>query len=115
MNIYENIKSNLKEYTTDQYNNRLFTYDEATHYLDKFCKTVNEKFKDYDYEFDWRIEGDNLVVFDRCEYFDYEDSNFYAVDKIAKDIFGKEAYLEPENKVVMIVAGAYLKDDKSTK
>lgn len=101
---------NLKEYTTDQYGDRTYNYDEAVHYLDKFCKTVNEKFKDYEYEFDWRIESGSFKVFDKCEYFDYEDSNFDAINKIVKDIFGKDAYLEPENRVVMVIARAYLKE-----
>ena len=35
---------------------------------------------------------------------------FDAINKIVKDIFGKDAYLEPENRVVMIIAGAYLKE-----
>ena len=108
MNIYENIKSNLQEFTEDSYGDRTYDYDEAVSNLETLCKKLNDTFKAFEYNFDWRIERGNLVIYDSNEYFDYEDSNFDSVDKIVKSVFGKHAYLEPENSVIMCIAGAYL-------
>ena len=73
-------------------------------------RALNEKFKDYDYDFDFRIEENTLKLFDTNEYFDYEDSNYEKVEQVVKQVIGdSNIYLEPENKVVMTIAGCYVK------
>ena len=96
--------------TKDEYGNTVLDYDYAEKLMFQVIRTLNEKFKDYDYDFDFRIEGDTLKLFDTNEYFDYEDSNYEKVEQVVKQVIGDSSiYLEPENKVVMIIAGCYVK------
>lgn len=96
--------------TKDEYGNTVLDYDYAEKLMFQAIRTLNEKFKDYDYDFDFRIEGDTLKLFDTNEYFDYEDSNYEKVEQVVKQVIGDSSiYLEPENKVVMTIAGCYVK------
>ena len=96
--------------TKDEYGNTVLDYDYAEKLMFQVIRTLNEKFKDYDYDFDFRIEEDTLKLFDTNEYFDYEDSNYEKVEQVVKQVIGDSSiYLEPENKVVMIIAGCYVK------
>ena len=96
--------------TKDEYGNTVLDYDYAEKLMFQVIRTLNEKFKDYDYDFDFRIEGDTLKLFDTNEYFDYEDSNYEKVEQVVKQVIGDSSiYLEPENKVVMTIAGCYVK------
>lgn len=96
--------------TKDEYGNTVLDYDYAEKLMFQVIRTLNEKFKDYDYDFDFRIEGDTLKLFDTNEYFDYEDSNYEKVEQVVKQVIGDSSiYLEPENKVIMIIAGCYVK------
>ena len=96
--------------TKDEYGNTVLDYDYAEKLMFQVIRTLNEKFKDYDYDFDFRIEGDILKLFDTNEYFDYEDNNYENVEQVVKQVIGdNHIYLEPENKVIMIIAGCYVK------
>lgn len=96
--------------TKDEYGNTVLDYDYAEKLMFQVIRTLNEKFKDYDYDFDFRIEEDTLKLFDTNEYFDYEDSNYEKVEQVVKQVIGdNHIYLEPENKVIMIIAGCYVK------
>lgn len=96
--------------TKDEYGNTVLDYDYAEKLMFQVIRTLNEKFKDYDYDFDFRIEEDTLKLFDTNEYFDYEDSNYEKVEQVVKQVIGDSSiYLEPENKVVMTIAGCYVK------
>ena len=94
----------------DEYGNTVLDYDYAEKLMFQVIRTLNEKFKDYDYDFDFRIEENTLKLFDTNEYFDYEDSNYEKVEQVVKQVIGdSNIYLEPENKVVMTIAGCYVK------
>ena len=96
--------------TKDEYGNTVLDYDYAEKLMFQVIRTLNEKFKDYDYDFDFRIEENTLKLFDTNEYFDYEDSNYEKVEQVVKQVIGdNHIYLEPENKVIMIIAGCYVK------
>ena len=94
--------------TKDEYGNTVLDYDYAEKLMFQVIRTLNEKFKDYD--FDFRIEEDTLKLFDTNEYFDYEDSNYEKVEQVVKQVIGdNHIYLEPENRVIMTIAGCYVK------
>ena len=96
--------------TKDEYGNTVLDYDYAEKLMFQVIRTLNEKFKDYDYDFDFRIEEDTLKLFDTNEYFDYEDSNYEKVEQVVKQVIGdNHIYLEPENRVIMTIAGCYVK------
>ena len=96
--------------TKDEYGNTVLDYDYAEKLMFQVIRTLNEKFKDYDYDFDFRIEEDTLKLFDANEYFDYEDSNYEKVEQVVKQVIGdNHIYLEPENRVIMTIAGCYVK------
>ena len=53
---------------------------------------------------------DTLKLFDTNEYFDYEDNNYENVEQVVKQVIGdNHIYLEPENRVIMTIAGCYVK------
>lgn len=96
--------------TKDEYGNTVLDYDYAEKLMFQVIRILNEKFKDYDYDFDFRIEEDTLKLFDTNEYFDYEDSNYEKVEQVVKQVIGdNHIYLEPENRVIMTIAGCYVK------
>ena len=96
--------------TKDEYGNTVLDYDYAEKLMFQVIRTLNEKFKDYDYDFDFRIEEDTLKLFDTNEYFDYEDNNYENVEQVVKQVIGdNHIYLEPENRVIMTIAGCYVK------
>ena len=96
--------------TKDEYGNTILDYDYAEKLMFQVIRTLNEKFKDYDYDFDFRIEEGTLKLFDTNEYFDYEDSNYEKVEQVVKQVIGdNHIYLEPENRVIMTIAGCYVK------
>lgn len=96
--------------TKDEYGNTVLDYDYAEKLMFQVIRILNEKFKDYDYDFDFRIEEDTLKLFDTNEYFDYEDSNYEKVEQVVKQVIGdNHIYLEPENRVIMAIAGCYVK------
>ena len=96
--------------TKDEYGNTVLDYNYAEKLMFQVIRTLNEKFKDYDYDFDFRIEEDTLKLFDTNEYFDYEDSNYEKVEQVVKQVIGdNHIYLEPENRVIMTIAGCYVK------
>ena len=96
--------------TKDEYGNTVLDYDYAEKLMFQVVQALNEKFKDYGYEFDFRIEEDTLKLFDTNEYFDYEDSNYEKVEQVVKQVIGdNHIYLEPENRVIMTIAGCYVK------
>ena len=94
----------------DEYGDTVLAYDYAEKLMFQVIRTLNEKFKDYDYDFDFRIEENTLKLFDTNEYFDYEDSNYEKVEQVVKQVIGdSNIYLEPENRVIMTIAGCYVK------
>lgn len=96
--------------TKDEYGNTVLDYDYAEKLMFQVINALNEKFKDYGYEFDFRIEADTLKLFDTNEYFTYEDNNYEKVEQVVKQVIGdSNIYLEPENKVIMTIAGCYVK------
>ena len=96
--------------TKDEHGNTVLEYNYAEKLMFQVIRTLNEKFKEYDYEFDFRIEGDMLKLFDTNEYFDYEDNNYEKVEQVVKQVIGdSNIYLEPENSVIMTIAGCYVK------
>ena len=96
--------------TKDEYGDIVLDYDYAEKIMFQVIRTLNEKFKDYDYDFDFRIEENTLKLFDTNEYFDYEDSNYEKVEQVVKQVIGdNHIYLEPENRVIMTIAGCYVK------
>ena len=96
--------------TKDEYGNTVLDYNYAEKLMFQVVQALNEKFKDYGYEFDFRIEEDTLKLFDTNEYFDYEDSNYEKVEQVVKQVIGdNHIYLEPENRVIMTIAGCYVK------
>lgn len=100
-------KRKLSESYTDSYGDKIFTQEKAESKLRALCKTLNQKFSDYGFEFAFRIEEGNLKIFDINEEFDYEDKMLVRVENIVKKVFGNQAYLEPENSVIFIIAGCY--------
>ena len=96
--------------TKDEYGNTVLDYNYAEKLMFQVVQALNEKFKDYGYEFDFRIEEDTLKLFDTNEYFDYEDNNYENVEQVVKQVIGdNHIYLEPENRVIMTIAGCYVK------
>ena len=96
--------------TKDEYGNIVLDYEYAEKLMFQVVQALNEKFKDYGYEFDFRIEENTLKLFDTNEYFDYEDSNYEKVEQVVKQVIGdSNIYLEPENRVIMTIAGCYVK------
>ena len=96
--------------TKDEYGNIVLDYEYAEKLMFQVVQALNEKFKDYGYEFDFRIEEDILKLFDTNEYFDYEDNNYENVEQVVKQVIGdNHIYLEPENRVIMTIAGCYVK------
>ena len=96
--------------TKDEYGNIVLDYEYAEKLMFQVVQALNEKFKDYGYEFDFRIEEDTLKLFDTNEYFDYEDNNYENVEQVVKQVIGdNHIYLEPENRVIMTIAGCYVK------
>ena len=94
----------------DEYGNTVLEYNYAEKLMFQVVQALNEKFKDYGYEFDFRIEEDTLKLFDTNEYFDYEDNNYENVEQVVKQVIGdNHIYLEPENRVIMTIAGCYVK------
>ena len=107
--LLEYIQVNKLKYK-DEYGNTVLAYDYAEKLMFQVVQTLNEKFKDYGYEFDFRIEEDTLKLFDTNEYFDYEDKNFDKVESITRKVIGStNIYLEPENKVIMTIADCRVK------
>lgn len=123
INEYGTIKAinrrKLKEYASkyDKYGNIIFSREQADKMMPKICEVLNKKFSDYDYDFSYRIEGIDsddfyniIKIYDRNEIFDYTDANFDKIESILKSYIGKEVYLEPEDKVIMNIAGCYVVD-----
>ena len=108
-NLLEQIYTKNLKYK-DEYGNTILEYNYAEKLMFQVVQALNEKFKDYGYEFDFRIEEDTLKLFDTNEYFDYEDSNYEKVEQVVKQVIGdNHIYLEPENRVIMTIAGCYVK------
>ena len=108
-NLLEQIYTKNLKYK-DEYGNTILEYNYAEKLMFQVVQALNEKFKDYGYEFDFRIEEDTLKLFDTNEYFDYEDNNYENVEQVVKQVIGdNHIYLEPENKVIMTIAGCYVK------
>ena len=108
-NLLEQIYTKNLKYK-DEYGDTVLAYDYAEKLMFQVIRTLNEKFKDYDYDFDFRIEEDTLKLFDTNEYFDYEDNNYENVEQVVKQVIGdNHIYLEPENRVIMTIAGCYVK------
>lgn len=123
INEYGTIKAinrrKLKEYANkhDKYGNIIFSRERADKMMPKICEVLNKKFSDYDYDFSYRIEGIDsddfyniIKIYDRNEVFDYTDANFDKINDIIKSYIGEEVYLEPEDKVIMNIAGCYVVD-----
>ena len=108
-NLLEQIYTKNLKYK-DEYGNTVLEYNYAEKLMFQVVQALNEKFKDYGYEFDFRIEEDTLKLFDTNEYFDYEDNNYENVEQVVKQVIGdNHIYLEPENRVIMTIAGCYVK------
>lgn len=108
-NLLEQIYTKNLKYK-DEYGNTVLEYNYAEKLMFQVVQALNEKFKDYGYEFDFRIEEDTLKLFDTNEYFDYEDNNYEKVEQVVKQVIGdNHIYLEPENRVIMTIAGCYVK------
>ena len=69
--------------------------------------------KNYDiYDFNFRIEDNQLKVYDANEEFDfsYLDDKYEQANKILQGLFGKDAYFEAELAPIGVVAGIEIKD-----
>ena len=69
--------------------------------------------KGYDiYDFGFRIEDNQLKVYDANEEFDfsYLDDKYELANKILQDLFGKGAYFEAELAPIGVVAGIEIRD-----
>lgn len=111
-------KSKLNEYlenkTVDEYGNYVYDKDYISNIqAPKFIKEINDKFsKDYDYDFDWRIEDESLVFYDKNENFDFVNSNskqYQEIEKTAQSLFGKNCYLEAQTEVIGTIANMFVK------
>lgn len=113
-------KNKLKENTSkvkrakiiDDYGNNVWDYDEVVNVqAPRLIKELNEKFGE-EYDFDFRIEDDMLVVFDKNENFDfsYMDEAYDKANKIVKSLFGHDCYLEAQLSVIAVVAGMSVRD-----
>ena len=107
--LLEYVQVNKLKYK-DEYGNTVLAYDYAEKLMFQVVQTLNEKFKEYDYDFDFRIEEEAIKLFDKNENFDYEDKNFDKVESITRKVIGStDIYLEPENKVIMTIADCRVK------
>lgn len=107
-------KSLLESFNEDEYGNIILTKEQCNAIIPNIIKNLNEKYKDYEYEFEYRLQDtseglSNICIYDATENFDYEDSNFYKVENDIKKALNSKVYLEPETKVTMIIAGCYVK------
>ena len=98
--------------------------DQGTHVWDynqvnseqapRLVSDLNKHFnEDYDiYDFGFRIEDNQLKVYDANEEFDfsYLDDKYEQANKILQDLFGKGAYFEAELAPIGVVAGIEIKD-----
>ena len=65
-----------------------------------------------EYDFDYRIEDNQLVIYDKNEEFDfsYMNDDYNKLEKIVKELFGVNCYIEAQTHVIGVVAGMYIKD-----
>ena len=63
------------------------------------------------YDFDYRIEGNQLVLYDKDENFDFtnlESKEYKKLENMIKRLFGHNCYLEAQTPVIGVVAGMYI-------
>lgn len=114
----DHVDKNLVEYTQtnrlkykDEYGNTILEYNYAKKIMFSLIGELNKSFDEmYGYDFGFRIEGELIKLFDKNENFDYEDKNFSKVENITRKVIGNtDIYLEPENIVIMTIAGCRVK------
>lgn len=101
-------KSKLNGASSDEYGNLILSVKEAETKMNKLCDKLNKLYVDYGYDFNFRIEDEQIKLYDANESFYYEDENFDKVEEAVKKAFNSGVYLEPENSVIMAIAGCYI-------
>lgn len=101
--------------TIDEYGTHIWDYNQVeTEQAPRLVSDLNKHFnKSQDiYDFGFRIEDNQLKVYDANEEFDfsYLDDKYEQANKILQDLFGKGAYFEAELAPIGVVAGIEIKD-----
>lgn len=110
--LKENSSKVRKAKIIDEYGNSVWDYNEVIEVqAPRLIKDLNNAFGE-EYDFDYRIEDESLVVFDKNENFDfsYMDEKYAKADRIVKNLFGKQCYLEAQISVIGVIAGMIVKD-----
>lgn len=99
----------------DDYGTHVWDYNQVkTEQAPKLVADLNKYLnKGYDiYDFGFRIEDNQLKVYDANEEFDfsYLDDKYKLANKILQDLFGKGAYFEAELAPIGVVAGIEIRD-----
>ena len=99
----------------DDYGTHVRDYNQVeTEQAPRLVADLNKHFnKNYDiYDFNFRIEDNQLKVYDANEEFDfgYLDDKYEQANKILQGLFGKDAYFEAELAPIGVVAGIEIKD-----
>lgn len=104
-------KESSKAKIIDEDGNYIWDYNYSENVqIPKLMKELSYKMPEYD--FDYRIEDNQLVIYDKNEEFDfsYMDDDYDKLDKIVKELFGVNCYIEAQTQVIGVVAGMYIKD-----
>ena len=99
----------------DDYGTHVWDYNQVeTEQAPRLVADLNKHFNEgYDiYDFGFRIEDNQLKVYDANEEFDfsYLDDKYEQANKILQDLFGKDAYFEAELAPIGVVAGIEIKN-----
>ena len=110
-----NIKAVRKANIIDNNGTHIWDYnqvetEQAPRLIADMNKYLNNGFDIYDFGF--RIEGNQLVVYDANEEFDfsYIDDKYELANKILQNLFGIGAYFEAELAPIGVVAGIEIRD-----
>ena len=110
--LKENSSKVRKAKIIDEYGNSVWDYNEVIEVqAPRLIKDLNNAFGE-EYDFGFRVEDESLVVFDKNENFDfsYMDEKYAKADRIVKNLFGKQCYLEAQISVIGVIAGMIVKD-----
>lgn len=102
-------KNELVNEDVDDNGNVTLSHDDVDARVLKLLNRLSAKLPNYD--FDYRIEGNQLILYDKDENFDFtnlDNKDYEILENEVKKLFGHNCYLEAQTPVIGVVAGMYI-------
>ena len=102
-------KNELVNEDIDDNGNITLSHDDVDAKVSKLLNRLSAKLPNYD--FDYRVEGNQLILYDKDESFDFtnlDNKDYEILENEVKKLFGHNCYLEAQTPVIGVVAGMYI-------